>query len=309
MNVLVFVEFKDGQPLSGCLEVLTPAKTLGDALAVVVGDAEAAAKAAVYGVPVVQVEADAANPDAVLGALVAVAKAKEACGVLFAGTQLGKDLAPRLAARLQSGCVTDVTGIELCEGKVVYTRPAFGGSIIETLVNHGPVQVCTVRGGSFARPEAGEAAPVETLDAGELDIKVKVLEAAKELTEAVNLESADIIVAGGRGMGTAEDFELVKQLAAELGATVGASRPAIESGWVSRAHQVGQSGKIVAPKLYIACGISGAMQHISGIMASKYIVAINKDPDASIFGIADLGIVGDAKQIIPLLIEEIRKRK
>ena len=110
-------------------------------------------------------------------------------------------------------------------------------------------------------------------------------------------------------MGDAESFKLVEELAAVLGAQVGASRPVIEEGWISRAHQIGQSGKIVAPKLYIACGISGAMQHISGAMASKYIVAINKDEDASIFGVADLGIVGDAKQILPLLIEEVKKRK
>ena len=140
-------------------------------------------------------------------------------------------------------------------------------------------------------------------------LKAKVVDAAKEIAEAVDLEGADVIVTGGRGMGDAENFKLVEELAALLGGVVGASRPAIEEGWASRAHQVGQSGKIVAPKLYIACGVSGAMQHVSGIMGSKYIVAINKDEAASIFDIADVGIVGDVKEILPLLIEEIKARK
>lgn len=309
MEILVYIEVKDGELVQGSLEVLTAAKALGNVTAVVVGDADAAAKAAAYGAPVVCVKADAANPDAVVGAMEAMAKAKSAAAVGFAGTQLGKDLAPRLAARLGTGCVTDVTGMELVDGALVYTRPAFGGTVIEKLKNNGPVQVCTIRSGSWSKPQAGDPAPVEEFDPGALDVKVKVVEAAKEITEAVNLEGADIIVAGGRGMGSAQDFKLVEELAAVLGATVGASRPAIEDGWISRAHQIGQSGKIVSPKLYIACGISGAMQHISGALGSKYIVAINKDPDASIFSVADLGLVGDAKQIIPLLIEEIKKRK
>ena len=136
-----------------------------------------------------------------------------------------------------------------------------------------------------------------------------VKEAVKELSESVNLEDAEVIVAGGRGMGSAENFQLVCELAQLLGGVVGASRPAIEDGWVPRNHQVGQSGKIVAPKLYIACGISGAMQHVSGMSGSGYIVAINKDEDAPIFDVADVGIVGNVTDILPLMIEEIRARK
>ena len=200
--------------------------------------------------------------------------------------------------------------MEFADGAVLYTRPAFGGTVLEKLKNNGKVQVATIRSGSFDKPAAGAAAAVEECDPALAGVvKAKIVEAAKEITEAINLEGADIIVAGGRGMGDAEGFKLVEELAALLGAQVGASRPVIEEGWISRAHQIGQSGKIVAPKLYIACGISGAMQHISGAMGSKYIVAINKDEDASIFSVADLGIVGDAKQILPLLIEEIKKRK
>ena len=309
MEILVYIEVKEGELVQGSLEALAAAKELGNATALVAGDADAAAKAAVYGAPVVCAKVDAANPDAILGAVEAVCKAKNADAVFFAGTQWGKDLAPRLASRAKTGCITDVTGMEKDGDAILYTRPAFGGTVIEKMKNHGALQVCPIRSGSYSKPEAGAPASIEECDPGEADIRVKVLEAAKEITEAVNLEGADIIVSGGRGMGSKEDFQLVVELAKVLGATVGASRPAIEDGWISRAHQVGQSGKIVAPKLYIACGISGAMQHISGAIGSKYIVAINKDPDASIFSVADLGLVGDAKQIIPLLIEEIKKRK
>ena len=178
------------------------------------------------------------------------------------------------------------------------------------LLVSGPIQFATVRSGSFEKPEAAEGSVEEKdMPFAEDILKAKVLDAAKEITEAIDLEGADVIVTGGRGMGDAEGFKLVEELAALLGGVVGASRPAIEAGWASRAHQVGQSGKIVAPRLYIACGVSGAMQHVSGIMGSKYIVAINKDEAASIFDIADVGIVGDVKEILPLLIEEIKKRK
>ena len=310
MNTYAYIEFKEGEVVQASLEALAAAKTLGQAAAVVVGDGQLAAKAAVYGAPVLLVKADGTNPDETVAALEAAAKAKNADAFLFAGTQLGKDLAPRLAERLGTGCITDITGLENEGGAVVYTRPAFGGTVIEKLKNNGKVQVATLRSGSFEKPAAGAASAIEELaPALEGAVKARIVEAAKEISEDINLEGADVIVTGGRGMGDEQGFKLVEELAALLGAQIGATRPVIEAGWISRAHQIGQSGKIVAPKLYIACGVSGAMQHISGAMASKYIVAINKDADASIFSVADLGIVGDAKQILPLLIEEIRKRK
>ena len=140
-------------------------------------------------------------------------------------------------------------------------------------------------------------------------IKAKFTESVKEIAETINLEEAEVIVSGGRGMGSKENFALVDDLAKLLGGVVGATRPAIEDGWVSKIHQVGQSGKIVAPKLYIACGISGATQHVSGIMNSGYIVAINKDEDAPIFDVANVGIVGDVMKVLPVMIEEIKKIK
>ena len=310
MKAFAFIEVKEGALVMGSLEAATAAKALGDVTGVVVGFPELAAKAAEFGFPVISVKADGANPDEIVAALAAVAKEKGAEGFFFAGTQLGKDLAPRLASRLATGCITDITGLEAEGGAVLYTRPAFGGTVIEKLKNNGKVQVATVRSGSFDKPAAGVASPVEEFAPALGDVvKAKIVEAAKEITEAINLEGADIIVSGGRGMGDEEGFKLVEELAAVLGAQIGATRPVIEAGWISRAHQIGQSGKIVAPKLYIACGVSGAMQHISGAMGSKYIVAINKDPDASIFSVADLGIVGDVKQIMPLLIDAVKARK
>ena len=189
-----------------------------------------------------------------------------------------------------------------------FVRPAYGGTVLERMTVSGPIQFATVRSGSFAKPEAAEGS-VEEKDAPVAAdaLKAKVIDAAKEIAEAVDLEGAEVIVTGGRGMGNAENIKLVEELASLLGGVVGASRPAIEEGWASRAHQVGQSGKIVAPKLYIACGVSGAMQHVSGIMGSKYIVAINKDSEAPIFDVADYGIVGDLFTVIPIMIEQIKK--
>ncbi len=310
MKVLAYIETKEGAPISGSLELLTAAKALGEAKAVAVEDHEAAKKAAAFGTEVTVLKTGDTSEDAKVLALETYIKEVTPDLVLFSGTLLGKDLAARLAQRFSAGCVTDVTAVEQGEDGLGFVRPAYGGTILEHLSVSGPITFATVRSGSFPKPEAAEGEVKEQevpVDASAL--KAKVLEAAKEIAEAVDLEGADVIVTGGRGMGDAEGFKLVEELASLLGGVVGASRPAIEEGWASRAHQVGQSGKIVAPKLYIACGVSGAMQHVSGILGSKYIVAINKDEAASIFDIADVGIVGDVKEILPLLIEEIKNRK
>ncbi len=310
MKVLAYIETKEGAPIPGSLELLTAAKTLGEAKAVAVEDNEAAKKAAAFGTEVTVLKTGDTSEDAQILALETYIKEAAPDLVLFSGTLLGKDLAARLAQRFSAGCVTDVTAVEQGEDGLEFVRPAYGGTILEHLSVSGPIAFATVRSGSFPKPEAAEGevkeqeAPVDVSA-----LKAKVLEAVGEITEAVDLEGADVIVTGGRGMGDAEGFKLVEELASLLGGVVGASRPAIEEGWASRAHQVGQSGKIVAPKLYIACGVSGAMQHVSGILGSKYIVAINKDEAASIFDIADVGIVGDVKEILPLLIEEIKNRK
>ena len=314
MKVLAYIEVKEGKAINGSLEILTPAAALGEASAVLVGTGldEAAAQVAAYGVPVTVVETEAASCDELTAALQAQIAAMDPDLVLMSGTQMAKDLAPRLAARLNTGCVTDATVLELVDGAVAYTRPAYGGTVLEHLtMGSARPQFATLRSGSYSKPEQGAAAAI-TKTSVEIPgdaVRAKLVEVTKEISEAVNLEGADVIVTAGRGMGSAEELHLVNELAELLGAEIGATRPVIEEGWMSRAHQVGQSGKIVAPKLYIACGVSGAMQHISGAMGSKYIVAINKDESAPIFEYANVGIVGDVKVILPLLIEEIRKLK
>ena len=314
MKVLAYIEVKEGKAINGSLEILTPAAALGEAAAVLVGTGldEAAAQVAAYGVPVTVVETAAASCDELTAALQAQIAAMDPDVILMSGTQMAKDLAPRLAARLNTGCVTDATVVELADGAVAYTRPAYGGTVLEHLtMGAARPQIATLRSGSYSKPEQGAAAAITktSVEIPSDAIRAKLVEVTKDISEAVNLEGADVIVTAGRGMGSAEDLHLVNELAELLGAEIGATRPVIEEGWMSRAHQVGQSGKIVAPKLYIACGVSGAMQHISGAMGSKYIVAINKDESAPIFEYANVGIVGDVKVILPLLIEEIRKLK
>ena len=199
-------------------------------------------------------------------------------------------------------------------GNVAWTRPAFGGNLMATILcpDHRP-QIGTVRPGVFKKSEPGEAkAEVikEDIHVDAKDIRTQVLELIKEAdTENVDLEGAEIIVSGGRGVGGPEGFEPVKALADVLGGVVGASRAAVDSGWIAHSHQVGQTGKTVGPKLYIACGISGAIQHLAGMSGSDCIVAINKDPDAPIFDVADYGVVGNLFEVLPVLTEEIKKAR
>lgn len=318
MKVMLYIEAKNKKPQGAGLELIQAAKMLTEkesVHAVLVGKdlSEAAKSVSLYGVPATVLDAETDCQDAVLALLTAEAKESGAEAVLFAANQDGKDLAPRLAAALDTGCVTDVTGITAVDGKISFTRPAYGGTILENReFAPGKVMVASVRSGSFGKPETeaeGAAVQEKTVSVPETAVKAVLKEKVVEIAELVNLEGAEIIVAGGRGCGSPEGFALVEELAKELGGVVGASRPAIEAGWASRAHQVGQSGKNVAPKLYIACGISGAMQHISGITGSDYIVAVNKDADAAIFDVADVGIVGKIEEILPLLIEEVRKKR
>ncbi|MEE1228048.1 MAG: electron transfer flavoprotein subunit alpha/FixB family protein [Lachnospiraceae bacterium] len=321
-NVLVYVEVADGAPVKVGLEALTPARQIADAkgeevVAVVLGkdlDAAADAVAAAGANRVVKVDSDELagyNLEAYADVLGQVIEAEKPAYVLLGGTADGKDIAALVAARFNTGVATDVAGIKV-EDDVVYTMSEYSGAInAEVAIKDAAPQVATIRSGAFSKLEDPAKGTVAASDVKVADgaVKAKVLDTVTEITESVNLEDAEVIVAGGRGMGTKEDFALVEELAKVLGGEVGASRPAIEDGWVAKNHQVGQSGKIVAPKLYIAAGISGATQHISGITGSDYIVAINKDEDAPIFSVADVGIVGDAKKVLPIMIEEMKKIK
>ena len=290
MKALIFVEKKDGSPVGASLELFSAAQALGsEAVAVSVAPAEGALM-----------------EDVITDA---VAKKAQECGadlVLLAATPIGKLVCARIAARIGAGSVNDAIALACEDGKLQVTRPVYGGTIQETLQVETKAAVVSVRGASYPAPET--VPDIEELSS-DAELRAKVVELIAEAGEAVNLEDAKVIVTGGRGIGSEENLGLCKELAEVLGGAVGGTRPVIENGWLPRVQQVGQSGKIVAPELYIACGVSGATQHISGMSGSKYIIAINKDEEAPIFSIADLGIVGDVKKILPLMIEEFRKKK
>ncbi|OOM05830.1 electron transfer flavoprotein subunit alpha/FixB family protein [Clostridium saccharobutylicum] len=310
MKALLFIETDKEKVLGGSLELISALKSLdAEGTALIVGNRTAADTVAALGIPVIFIDA-AIDCDTLTEVLSQTVKEENPDIVLLANTVLSKNLAPRIAGRMSLGCVSDVIGVTKTDGKVMYTRPAYGGTVLEHIEVEGTA-VVTIRNGSFPKPESASNAGVteKKIEIPEEVIKAKIIDTVKEISESVNLEEAQVIVSGGRGMGNAENFKLVEELADVLGGVVGGTRPAIEEGWISRAHQVGQSGKVVAPKLYIACGISGATQHTSGMSGSNYIVAINKDEDAPIFEIANVGIVGNVNDILPAIIEEMKKAK
>ena len=307
-NIMVYAQSADGAALETVSKAAELAKANGEeVIAVVFGkdtDTKTVITAGASKVLVAGEEGLQAEEKAQI--LVKLAEKYQPKAVYMAGTPEGKMIAPAVSAVFESGCVTDVTGIT-ADG--VYTSLSYNGNVLNDMkMGENLPHVATVRSGSFAKKlDESRTGEVIAEDASADTVRTKVVETVKEIAETVNLEEAQIIVSGGRGMGSKENFALVEELAEVMGGVVGATRPAIEEGWVSRAHQVGQSGKIVAPKLYIACGISGATQHVSGMIGSGYIVAINKD--ASIFDVADAGIVGDVTKILPVMIEEMKKRK
>ncbi|WP_304942651.1 electron transfer flavoprotein subunit alpha/FixB family protein [Vallitalea guaymasensis] len=233
--------------------------------------------------------------------------------VLFGATAIGRDLAPRISARIHTGLTADCTSLEIDEenNNLLMTRPAFGGNILATIIcpNYRP-QMSTVRPGVMQKLEkdtsrAGEVEQYK-IDINESDMTYKILEVVKEEKEKINIEDANVLVSGGRGIGKADNFTILKDLAKELKGQVSASRAVVDAGWINKDHQVGQTGKTVRPGLYFACGISGAIQHLAGMEESDFIIAINKDSEAPIFEVADLGIVGDVHKIIPELINQLK---
>lgn len=237
-------------------------------------------------------------------------------GILFIGaTFIGRDLGPRVAARLETGLTADCTSldVDITNGNLLATRPAFGGNLMATIVcpDHRP-QMATVRPGVFEKLEEEEKeGGVEEIpvNLSSEDIRTKVLEIVKGNKEIVDISEANFIVAGGRGMGSQENFKLLYELAEALGGVVAASRAAVDKGWLDKAYQVGQTGKTVRPNIYIACGISGAIQHVAGMQDSDLIIAVNKDESAPIMKIADYGIVGDIVKVIPQMIAEVNAIK
>ena len=327
-DLWVFVETnEDGTAKNVGIELLTPGKMMagkqgGALVAVVIGSGvdEAVKAASEHGADKVIVvdgpEYKHYTTDAYAIALVTLVEKYGPTSMLIGATNNGRDLGPRVSCRLKTGLTADCTALDIDEdtGNVAWTRPAFGGNLMATILcpNHRP-QIGTVRPGVFKKGEAGEAKAEiikEDVHVPADQIRTQVLEIVKDLGgENVDLEGAEIIVSGGRGVGGPEGFDTIKALADVLGATVGASRAAVDAGWIAHAHQVGQTGKTVGPKLYIACGISGAIQHLAGMSGSDVIVAINKDPDAPIFDVADYGVVGNLFEVLPVLVDEIKKAR
>lgn len=327
-DLWVFVETNpDGSAKNVGIELLNPGRDLatkqGGALcALIIGDKPQAAvdEANAHGADKIYVidgpEYKTYSTDAYSLAVVHAIEEFGPTTVLFGATPNGRDLGPRCSCKLKTGLTADCTrlGIDEETGNIAWTRPAFGGNLMATILcpDHRP-QMGTVRPGVFKKSEPVEGkAEIINVDfhVAPEQIRTKIIEVIKDAAdELVDLEGADIIVSGGRGVGGPEGFEPLQELADVLGATVGASRAAVDSGWISHAHQVGQTGKTVGPKLYIACGISGAIQHMAGMSGSDCVVAINKDEDAPIFTIADYGIVGNLFEVVPALTAEIKKLK
>lgn len=323
-KILVVVEGRSGKFKKGSLECLSEARRVkgtlggGDVTAVVIGGpAVKGAAASLGGFGADRVLCASADwldnylGEAYARLVVAAVKAESPAAVLVAATVDGKDLAPRVAAMLEAGYASDITGMAVDGGKLAITRPIFAGKAYATVEVKTGVQVVGVRPNAFAVEDKKTTAPVADLAIGfkldDLGAKVVSVNAAK--ADKADLTEADTIVAGGRGLKGPENFKLLEDFAAEIGASVGASRAVVDSGWRPHADQVGQTGKTVAPNLYFAVGISGAIQHLAGMSTSKCIVAINKDKDAPIFKVADYGVVGDLFEIMPRMTAEVKKLK
>jgi electron transfer flavoprotein alpha subunit len=319
MSVLVFVEQRDGQVRAVSREALGEAVRLAAALGgPVVGVCPAAADPGLAALG--EAGADrvllAAHPDfahydpaGYARAVAAAAGALQPAAVLFAASTMGRDLAPRVAARLGAGLATECTALAVEGGRLVASRPVYAGKALQRVTFPQAPALASLRPKAFepvARP--GRAAAVEPL-AVDLDAaapRARVLRVAPAAAGRVDLTEAEVIVSGGRGLRDPEQFRVLEALAAALGAGVGASRPVVDAGWRPHAEQVGQTGKTVSPRLYVAVGISGAIQHLAGMMSSRCIVAINKDPEAPIFKVADYGIVGDLFEVVPALTEAVK---
>jgi electron transfer flavoprotein alpha subunit len=318
MSTLVFLEHHEGELLKPSLGVLSKAAELGDEVTGVVlgsGAGDVAAQAGKYGAAKVLVvdkpELEAPLPQPRVDALASIVGDHGFDTVLFAGSVLAADVAAGLSARLQAGLNWDLTDLVQQDGELIGKRPALGDSVLVDVGWKSEPRLALIRAGTFDPKETGGEAQVEQIDAQFEDFSTAatMVEQAHAESEGPSIEDAEVIVAGGRGLGSPENFKLVEELAQALGGAVAATRAVVDAGWYPYATQVGQTGKTVSPKLYIACGISGAIQHKVGMQASGIIVAINKDPNAPIFDFSDFGVVGDLNEIVPKLTELVRQRK
>lgn len=315
-GVFVITEQRDGEFRKVSYEAVSEGRRLADGLSTEVtaavlgsGIEGIAAELGKYGADKVLVADDTSladyNTDAYTNVLAQFIQAQDPVLIIMGATMQGKDLAGRLAARLDAGVAMDCVAIKLENGQLIYTRPMFGGKVVADVEIEGSPQIVAIRPNVMSITETSREGTIEkpAFDAGE--VKTTVLEKSMETGDKVELTEADIVVSGGRGTGG--NFAEVEELAAALGGAVGASRSAVDEGWRPHSDQVGQTGKVVSPTMYVACGISGAIQHLAGMSTSKYIVAINKDPEAPIFSKADFGIVGDLFEIVPAITAEVKK--
>jgi len=318
--VLVFVESHEGKLKKSAPEVLGQAKALAGKLgggceAVLIGKGVAALadEVAKFGVDKVHVaDADSLASFSAEAYVKPLRKAVEAASpelLVLSASVNGKDLAPAAAAATGSAILTDVTGIDAADGSIRATKPVYAGKALADVRASTDMVVATLRPNVFEpAEESGGSAPTETIDTGDIgELRAVVKEVLAKASEKLDLTEADIIVSGGRGMKGPENWPVIEELAEAAGAVLGASRAVVDAGWRPHDEQVGQTGKTVSPKLYIAVGISGAIQHLAGMRTSKCIVAINTDAEAPIFKVADYGIVGDALEVCPVLAEELRK--
>lgn len=314
-GVLILAETDDSGVAAITQELIGAAQRLnaGPVSAMLIGSEVGAAAANVTGVDKTYVVDDAAlaeyTNDAYAAAAAAVAKTADPAVILLGQTDMGRDLGPALAFRLGTAVAMDTIALEMKEGKLHATRPAYGGNARAVNGFSATPAVATVRPKSQDAAVGGNAGAVENVSFDAGAVRTKVLERKEATAEGVRLEDANVVVTGGRGLGGAENFDIIEQLAKELGGAVGASRAVADLGWRPVAEQVGLTGKVVSPNLYIAVAVSGASQHMAGCSGSKNIVAINKDADANIFKAARFGIVGDFKTVMPALLAAIKKVK
>ena len=325
-GVLVYAEQRNGVVHPVAYELLGKGRELADQLgedlyAVVIGKDvdEGAVELAFRGADKVFVYSDPAlevfRDDPYSALLEELVREEKPSIFLIGATAIGRSLGPKVAACLETGLTADCTGLDIDHETrlLLQTRPAYGGNIMATIIctNRRP-QMATVRYKVMREAERDSSRRAEIIkkavDMSSIPDRVKIID-FQPAPEVVSIVDADIVVSGGKGLGEPKGFEVVRQLAKALGGAVGASRPTVDEGWMEYRHQVGLSGRTVRPKLYVACGISGAVQHLAGMKTSDVIIAINKDPDAPIFGVSSLGAVGDLYEVIPHLIEKIREHK
>ncbi len=317
-NILVIGELGGGKVKKVTQELASKAAELagkigGEVQVALIGNAQGAEELGSFGVKkvfqITSQKLEQYNTEGTVKVLAELVAEQKPSIILGTASPMGRDLLPRLATRLEAGLASDCTNLDIVDGKLVATRPIYSGKAIVDVKFETAIQMASTRPNSFVPQVVAAGAKAELValakDPGELRALIK--EVLKGKSDKPDLTEASIIVSGGRAMKAAENFKILLELADVIGATVGASRAAVDSGYAPHDMQVGQTGKVVNPNLYIACGISGAIQHLAGMRTSKVIVAINKDPEAPLFTKADYGIVGDLFQIVPLLTQEFKK--